>query len=86
MRGSSARRTASTVRFSMRARTLILSSVVLGFVFRLGFVAVMFLSAGEVESDWLMWALLIIMSVSLTRGIYRAYRVIRISLAVGKLD
>lgn len=80
------RRTALTVRFSMRARTLILSSVALSFAFRLGFVAIMFLSAGEVESDWLMWALLIIMSVSLTRGIYRAYRVIRISLAVGKLD
>jgi hypothetical protein len=70
----------------MLARTLILSSVALGFAFRLGFVAVMFLSAGEVESNWLMWALLIIMSVSLTRGIYRSYRVLRIVLAVGKLD
>jgi hypothetical protein len=70
----------------MRARTLILSSVILGFAFRLGFVSVMFLSAGEVESDWLMWALLIIMSVSLTRGIYRGYRVLRVALAVSKPD
>jgi hypothetical protein len=70
----------------MRARTLIVSSVILGFAFRLGFVSVMFLSAGEVESDWLMWALLIIMSVSLTRGIYRGYRVLRVVLAVSKPD
>ena len=70
----------------MRARTLILSSVALSFAFRLGFVAVMFLSAGEVESDWLMWALLIIMSVSLTRGIYRAYRVLKFTFAMSKLD
>jgi hypothetical protein len=70
----------------MRARTLILSSVILGFAFRLGFVSVMFFSAGEVESDWLMWALLIIMSVSLTRGIYRGYRVLRVVLAVSKPD
>ena len=70
----------------MLPRTLILLSVALSFALRLGFVAIMFLSAGEVESSWLMWALLIIMSVSLTRGIYRSYRVLKVILAVGKLD
>jgi hypothetical protein len=70
----------------MQAKVLIVLSVLLGFAFRLGFVGVMFLSAGEVESNWLMWALLIIMSVSLTRGIYRAYKVLKFVSAVGKLD
>jgi hypothetical protein len=70
----------------MQAKVLIVLSVLLGFAFRLGFVGIMFLSAGEVESNWLMWALLIIMSVSLTRGIYRAYKVLKFVLAVGKLD
>ena len=86
MTSSSVKRTALTVRFSMRPRTLILLSVAFSFLFRFGFVAIMFLSASEVESDWLMWALLIIMSVALTRGLYRAYRVVKFVLAMGKLD
>jgi hypothetical protein len=70
----------------MQARTIVLASVFLSFCLRLAFVSVMFLSAGEVQSSWLMWALLIIMSVALTRTLYRTYNVLKVILAVGKLD
>jgi hypothetical protein len=70
----------------MRARTLILIGAFVSFLLRLLFVLIMFLSAGEVQSAPLMWALLIIMSVALTRGIYRTYNVVKVVLAVGKLD
>ena len=80
------KQTVSTVRFSMQARTIVLASVFLSFCLRLAFVLVMFLAAGEVKSSWLMWALLVIMSVALTRTLYRTYNVLKVIFAVGKLD
>jgi len=70
----------------MQTRSIVLAGVFLNFCIRLGFVWILFLSAGEVKSNWLMWTLLVIMSVILTRTLYRAYNVVRIILAVGKLD
>lgn len=83
---SSVSQTALTVRFSMHPRTIILASVFLSFCVRFAFVAILFLAAGEVESPWLMLSLLIIMSVALTRSLYRTYNVVKVILAVGKLD
>jgi hypothetical protein len=69
----------------MQARTLIMISVCVSFCLRFGFVAIMFLAATEVESSWLMWALLIIMSVALTRSLYRTFNVVKFILAGSKL-
>jgi hypothetical protein len=69
----------------MPPRKLILLGAFISFLFRFGFVGILFLSAGEVETPWLMWALLIVMSVLLTRSLYITYNVIKIILSVGKI-
>jgi hypothetical protein len=46
----------------------------------------MFISAGEVETPWLSFTLLVIMSVMLARGLYRLYRSMIFVYALGRID
>jgi hypothetical protein len=70
----------------MLNRGVLISSVILGFLFRLGFAAIMFMSAGEVDTPWLSFTLLVIMSVMLARGLYRLYRSMIFVYALGRID
>ena len=70
----------------MLSRGVLIASVILGFLFRLLFSLVMFISAGEVETPWLSFTLLVIMSVMLARGLYRLYRSSIFVYALSKID
>jgi len=80
------KRIASTARCLMLSREVLITSVFLGFSFRILFSLVMFISAGEVETPWLSFILLVIMSVALARGLYRLYRSMIFVYALGKID
>jgi predicted membrane-bound mannosyltransferase len=70
----------------MLNRGVLITSVFLGFSFRILFSLVMFISAGEVETPWLSFTLLVIMSVMLARGLYRLYRSMVFVYALGRID
>jgi len=70
----------------MRARTMILAGSGLALAFRLLFAWVLFLSAQQVQDVWLVWALMIIISITVTRGLYRAYRIMSLVSAASKID
>ena len=70
----------------MLSRGVIVGGIVLSFVFRIVFSAVMFISASEVDTPWLSFTLLVIMSVALARGLYRLYRSMLFVYAMSKID
>lgn len=70
----------------MLSRKVIIASVVLSFLFRIVFSVVMFISASEVDTPWLSFTLLVIMSVALARGLYRLYKSMLFVYAMGKID
>jgi len=70
----------------MLSREVIIGSVMLSFLLRIIFSLVMFISATEVDTPWLSFILLVIMSVALARGLYRLYRSMIFVYALGKID
>ena len=70
----------------MLSRGMIIASVGLSFLFRIAFSLVMFMSATEVDTPWLRFTLLVIMSVALARGLYRLYRSLGFVYAMSKID
>ena len=65
---------------------MILASSVVALAFRFLFAWILFVSAQQVQDRWLVWALMIIVSVMLTRGLYRAYRIMSLVSAASKID
>jgi hypothetical protein len=65
---------------------MILAGSGLALAFRLLFAWVLFLSAQQVQDLWLVWALMIIISIIVTRGLYRAYRIMSLVSAASKID
>jgi hypothetical protein len=65
---------------------MILAGSGLALAFRLLFAWVLFLSAQQVQDVWLVWALMIIISIIVTRGLYRAYRIMSLVSAASKID
>lgn len=70
----------------MRVRTMILAGSALALAFRFLFAWVLFVSAQQVQDAWLVWALMIIISITVTRGLYRAYRIMGFVSAASKID
>jgi hypothetical protein len=65
---------------------MILTSSTLALGFRFLFAWVLFVSAQQVQDAWLVWALMIIISITVTRGLYRAYRIMSLVSAASKID
>jgi hypothetical protein len=65
---------------------MILAGATLALAFRFLFAWVLFVSAQQVQDLWLVWALMIIISITVTRGLYRAYRIISLVSAASKIE